>query len=104
MFSLPLDGSRRLGGDVINHAVDATDFIHDAVGDLFQYVVGKRDPVGGHAVLRMHRADGAGVSISSLVAHHTHRHHWQQHSKRLPDLCVKTGATDFIHHDVVSFL
>lgn len=34
-FSLPLNGAGGLGSDVVNDAVDADDFVHDAAGDGF---------------------------------------------------------------------
>src|SRR5437667_2783185 len=51
----------------------------------------------------MYGTDCAGIGISALVAHHAHRHHWQQDSKRLPDFRVHAGALDFVYNNVVAF-
>ena len=60
---LPLDGPGRLGGDVVDHAIDAADLADDSAGDGAQHVVGQRSPVGGHAVFALDRADAAGVGV-----------------------------------------
>src|SRR5713101_2077112 len=39
--SLPLDGARGLGGDVVDDAVDALDLVDDPARDLAQQVVGQ---------------------------------------------------------------
>src|SRR5438876_11473670 len=78
-ISFPLNRSRWLRSDIEDHAVDAFDFVHDAVGNFLKHIVGELRPVGGHAIFRMHGADGAGVSVSALVAHHAHGHYRQQH-------------------------
>src|ERR1700730_7549312 len=81
---LPLNRSRRFRRDVIYYAVDAADFIDDTSGNCFEDVVRERNPVSSHTVLRVHRANGAGVSVGTLVAHHADRHYGQQDGKRLP--------------------
>ena len=48
-------------------------------------------------------ADGAGVGVGALVAHHSHRHYGQQDRERLPDFSVEAGFLDFIDHDVIAF-
>src|SRR5262245_48784719 len=40
--SLPLDGARRLGGYVVDHAVDALDLVDDAGGRAPQHLVRER--------------------------------------------------------------
>src|SRR5215510_10312761 len=52
----------------------------------------------------MDGTDGAGVSVSALVAHHSDGHHRQEHRKGLPDLVVESGSFDFRNHDIVRFL
>jgi len=101
---LPFDGAGGLGGDVVDHAVDAADFVHDAVGDALEDLGGKLDPVGGHAVFRVHGADAGGVGVGALVAHHAHAHDRQQHREALPDFVVEAGGLDFGDYDFVGFL
>src|SRR5229473_7491498 len=48
--SLPLDGARGLGGDVVDDAVDALDLVDDPARDPAQQVVGQPRPVGGHGI------------------------------------------------------
>src|SRR5258708_3127740 len=52
----------------------------------------------------MDGANGASGRVRSLVTHHPHGHHRQQHGKRLPDLRVEAGAPDLIDHDIIGFL
>src|SRR5277367_3933198 len=52
----------------------------------------------------MHGADGAGVSIGALVAHHSDTFHRKQDGERLPDLLVEPGSFDFCYDNVVGFL
>ena len=54
--SLPLDGARRLAGDVVGHPVDAAHLIDDAPGHTGQEADIERIDIGGHAVGRGHRA------------------------------------------------
>src|ERR1700733_8406070 len=100
---LPLNRSRWLGSNVIDHAVYALYFIHNPRGDIFQYFVRQRNPIGGHAILGTHRADRTGIRVSSHVPHYAHRHDWKQHRKRLPDLGIEAGILDFADHNVVTF-
>lgn len=46
----PLDGRRRLGTDIVDHAVDALDLINDPVGNLAEQFRGKLHPIRGHAI------------------------------------------------------
>src|SRR5713101_3085358 len=50
----------------------------------------------------MHGADGAGVSISPLIAHYADRHHRQEDGERLPDLLVHPSFFDFPNNDVIA--
>ena len=47
---LPLDCTRRFGGDVIDDAVDAADFVDDAGGGLTEEIVAERIVISGHAI------------------------------------------------------
>src|SRR5215472_10027759 len=70
--SLPLNGSRRLRGHIVNYAIDAAHLVDDAIGDRLQHLIRQRDPIRGHAIFGMDGANRAGVSIGALVAHHAH--------------------------------
>ena len=59
----PLDGSRRLGGDVVDAAVDALDLVDNAVGNSGKKVVGESVPIGSHVVGGLHAADGSGLCV-----------------------------------------
>ncbi len=58
----PFDGAGGFGGDVVDDAVDAGDLVDDPAGDGFEDVVRDFGPVGGHAVLARHRAEGDAVA------------------------------------------
>src|SRR5690348_15487346 len=83
---LPLNRPWRLGSYVINDAVNAADFINDAVRNVLQHFMRKVNPVGGHAVFRVDCTEGASVSVSALVSHYADRHDGKQDGERLPDL------------------
>src|SRR4051794_41171465 len=59
----PLDRARRLGGDVVDDAVDAVDLVDDAVADPGQHIVRQPRPVGRHRVLAGDGADGADPAV-----------------------------------------
>lgn len=62
VFNLfPLDGSRRLGGDVVDDTVDVIDFVDDAVRDTLQHIPWDACPVGCHTVNGGNGADADGV-------------------------------------------
>ena len=65
----PLDGARRLGGDVVADAVDAADVVDDVVGDFGEEVVGEVGPVGCHGVGGGDGAQGYGAFVGAFVAH-----------------------------------
>ena len=68
----PLNRRRRFGGDVVDDAVDAADFVDDAVRHARQHVVWYARPIGGHRVDRVDASDGARVFVGALVAHDAH--------------------------------
>src|ERR1043165_858077 len=65
---LPLDRPRRLGGDVVDHPVDAGDFVDDAIGHPGEKFVRQAGPVGRHRVVRHDSTDGNGVAVGAVVA------------------------------------
>ena len=68
--SLPLDRRRRLAADVVDHAVDALDFVDDARRDAWPAVVGQ---AAQSAVMKSSvsiDADGDHVAVGAGVAHH----------------------------------
>ncbi len=50
LLLFPLDCGWWFGGDVVDYAVDAADFVDDLVADLSEELVGKVYPVGSHAI------------------------------------------------------
>ena len=60
-------------------------------------------PIGRHAVHGMHGPDGSHMLISPLISHDTDGFDGQKHGKRLPELGIKAGLFDFIHHNPVGF-
>ena len=61
----PFDGTRRLGRDIVENAIDARDLARDAGADLVQNGVGDLLDRSGHSVLGV---DGAQDSRPALVA------------------------------------
>src|SRR5437660_3454597 len=97
--SFPLDGTRRLRGDVVDDAVDTADFVDDAGRGAAEELVREREVVGGHAVGRGHRAQGADKFVGTAVAHHADASDRQQHGKGLPDRIVEAGVADLLQKD-----
>ena len=52
---LPLYRGRRFAGDIIDHAVDSLNLVHDAVGDFCQQVIWQACPIGGHKIVAGNR-------------------------------------------------
>ena len=68
--SLPLDGSGRLGGQVIEDVVDALDLGDDPAGDMVQQRIGDGLDGCGHGVGDVHRADDGTPLLLAVL--HTH--------------------------------
>src|ERR1700687_415417 len=100
--SFPFNGAWRLRRDVIHYAVHAAHLIHDPIRNGLQHLIRQRNPVGGHAVFRMHGSDGAGVSVGTLIAHYSYRHYRQEHGERLPDFLIQSSLLDLAYNDVVA--
>src|SRR6476646_1128333 len=71
----PLDRTRRLGGVIVDHAIDAVDLIHDAGRDAAQEFGVEWIDVGGHAIERGDRAKRTDIIVGAIVAHHPDRAH-----------------------------
>src|SRR5256885_1692056 len=52
--------------------IESGDFVHDPAGNSFENLVWQWDPVCGHAIFRMHRANSASIRVSPLVSHDVH--------------------------------
>src|SRR2546428_9502258 len=99
--SLPLDGARRLAGDVVSDAVDAGDLVDDAPADDVEEVVGEAGPVGRHGVLRRDRPEDDGVRVGPAVALDPHRADGGKDGEGLPDVAIEPGLVDLLAHDCV---
>src|SRR3954470_21747676 len=103
LILFPLDGSRRLAGDVVGHPVDAADLVDDPGRDSPQEFMVEWEIVGGHAVDRRDSAEGAGVVVSPLVTHDADSADRKQDSERLPDGIVEAGIANLLQVDLVGF-
>lgn len=61
---LPLDGGRRLGGDIVDATVDTLHLVDDTVGNTSQQVVGEAIPVGSHVISRLHTTNGSRLDVN----------------------------------------
>src|SRR5258705_2336705 len=95
---LPLDGGRRLRGDVVHDAVHAPHLVDDAAREPGEEIAGQSRPVGRHAVGRGDGADGDHVLVGALVAHDADRLDRQEDGERLPEVAVEAGPTDLLLH------
>ena len=80
-WSLPLDRARRFARDVVDDAVDAFDFVADAVGNAGEQFVGKAHPIGRHAVLALDDPQSNRIFVGALVAHDADRLHRKQNGE-----------------------
>ena len=81
--SLPFDGRGRLGGDVVNNAVDAAHFVRNARGDAPQHIPRQGCEHAGHKVARFHTAHRDSIVIRASVAHDADALHAGEHRKIL---------------------
>ena len=79
--SLPLDRARGFTRDIVNDAVNAFDFVADAVGNAREQFVRDAHPVGSHAVLAFDDPQRDRVFIGALVAHDADRLHREQNGE-----------------------
>src|SRR6478672_11342317 len=98
---LPLDGARRLGGDVVDHTIDAAHLVDDAPRRVAEKVVGEIVVVGGHAVGRGDGAKRAYIVVGARIAHDADGAHREQHGESLPDRVVEAGLPDLVEIDGV---
>src|SRR5918996_4175105 len=66
--SLPLDGTGRLGSNVVDDSVDAGDFVRDSAADLGQEFVGQAGPVRCHRVIAGNGTQSDDVAVGAVVA------------------------------------
>ena len=77
------DGRGRLGGDVVDNAVDAAHFVRNARGDAPQHTPRQGREHAGHKVARFHAAHRDGVVIRASVAHDADALHAGEHREIL---------------------
>ena len=101
-FSFPLDGARWLGGDVVDDAVYASDFVADATAHFVEHFPREAEIVSGHTIRGGDGTDAYGVVIGSFIAldaDGTDR--CRKDGEGLPDGVVETMLMDDISHDEV---
>jgi len=80
--------STRLRADVVHHAVDAPDLVHQPRGDGTQQIVRQPRPFGRHAVAALDRAHGDRVVVGPFIPHHADAADGEQYRKPLPEAIV----------------
>ncbi len=93
----------RFAGAVVEHAVDAFDFVDDAARGLLQDFPRKLGALGGHEVARHDGAQGDGVVVVAAVAHDADAAHVRQRGEVLAE-ALDAGLGDFLAVDGVCFL
>lgn len=68
----PFDRARRLGGDIVDYAIDLFHFIDDTAAHFVEDFPWEADVVGGHTVGADDGADAYGVIVGVFVAHDTY--------------------------------
>src|SRR5437762_10016501 len=97
----PFDRRRWLRRDVVDDPIDPRDLVDDAARDLCQDLVRQAGPVGGHAVLTLHRAHRHHVAVGAVVAHHPNALQRRQDRESLPQRAVESGGFDLVDDDPV---
>ena len=58
-------------------------------------------PVGGHAIVAIHNAEGDRVVVGALVTHHAHAADGEEDGEGLPDFVIPARGFHFLEHDGV---
>jgi len=98
----PLDACGGLGGDVVEHAVDAFDFVENLVAGLAQDDGGQLHPVGGHRVFGDDGAEVGRPFVAAFVAFDAHGFHRDQSGVGLPDFVIPTVLLELADEDGVA--
>ena len=93
----------RFAGAVVEHAVDAFDFVDDAARGLLQDFPRKLGALSGHEVARHDSAQGDGVVVGAAVAHDADTAHVRQRGEVLAE-ALDAGLGDFLAVNGVCFL
>lgn len=103
LISFPFNRGGRLAGNVVDDAVDAADFIDDAVGDLAEEFVRQMAPDGGHEVGRFDAAQAHNPFVGAAVAHDAHGLDREEDHEGLAHLVVEAEVAEFFNEDRVGF-
>ena len=95
----PLDGSGGLGGEVHQDAVDAGDFVGDAVRDMVQEGVGDFLNGGSHGVPGVDGADNGGPTLIAFAVLDAHALQIGHGDEVLPDLAGKAVLVELLPED-----
>ncbi len=104
MNSLPLDARRRLGADVVEHAVHAFDAVEDLVGGVAEHFIGQPDPFGGHGVFADDGTEADGLLVAAFVAFDADGFDGEQGGVGLPSLLIPAAAAEFADEDGIGLL
>src|SRR3989338_5260706 len=88
----PFNSCRGLGRNIVDHPVDAFDFVDDPVRHLLPHLGGQLGPIRSHRILAGDGAHSDHVLIGALIAHHPDGLHRDEHGERLPQIAVEVGA------------
>lgn len=99
----PFDRARRLGGDIVDYAIDPFHFVDDAAAHFVEDFPREADVVGGHAVGAGDGADAYGVIVGAFVAHDAYAADGRRKDgKGLPDVIVEAAFLDDVADDEIS--
>jgi hypothetical protein len=93
-----------LGRDVIHDSVHAVDLVRDTARDPAEHLRREHEPVRGHKVLGLDRAQCDNLLVRPLVALHADRTDGQEHRERLRDLVVQARRADLLEVDRIRVL
>ena len=95
---------RRLRGNIIHHSIHMIHFIHDPAGHLMQHFPRDLRGLRRHEVDGVHRSEGHGVIIGSLIPHDADASHIRKCGEVLAYAFIQSGVRDFFPVDRVCVL
>src|SRR5258708_5637671 len=91
---LPLDGRGWLAGDVVDDAIDASNFVDDPRAYPGEDVKRDPGPVRRHPIVAGDSPQSHEILVGAVVAHNSHAFQRREHGERLPDLLTQSGYFD----------
>ena len=102
-FSLfPLDAGWRLGGNIVEHAVDAFDVVENLVACLTENNGWQLHPICGHGIFGDDSTKVSGPFVAAFVAFDSHGFHRNEACIGLPDFVIPAMFLELADEDRIA--